>query len=63
MKMRTHSFFKIFMTPDLQKSSKNLRILKKNFWRETTKKVLINMPNIVSGSFGGFKAHIMKMRT
>ena len=54
MKMRTYSFFKIFMTPDLQKSSKNLKILKNIFSTETTKKVLIYMPNVVSGSFGEF---------
>ena len=54
MKMRTYPFFKIFMTSDLQKSSKNLKILKKMFWTETTKKVLIYVPNVVSGSFGEF---------
>ena len=54
MKMRTDPFLKIFMTSDLQKSSKNLKILKKIFWRETTKKVLIYVLNVVSGSFGEF---------
>ena len=54
MKMRTYSFFKIFMTPDLQKSSKNLKILKKSFSTETTKKVLIYIPDAVSDSFGEF---------
>ena len=52
MKMRTYPFLKIFMTPDLQKSSKNLKIFKKKFWTETIKKVLIYVPNVVSGSFG-----------
>ena len=42
------------MTPDLQKSSKNLEILKKIFFLETTKKVLINVQNNISGSFGEF---------
>ena len=54
MKMRTYPFLKIFMTLDLQKSSNNVKIFKKNFWRETTKKVLIYMPNVISGSFGEF---------
>ena len=54
MKMRTYSFFKIFMTADLQKSWKNVKIFKKNSWTETTKTVLIYMPNVVSGSFGEF---------
>ena len=54
MKMRTYSFLKNFMTPDLQKSSKNLEILKKIFFLETTKKVLIHVRNNISGSFGKF---------
>ena len=54
MKMRTSSFFKIFMTPDLQKSSKNVKIFKKIFGTETTKKVLIYIQNAVSGTFGEF---------
>ena len=54
MKMRTYPFLKIFMTPDLQKSSKNVKIFKKIFGTETTKKALIYIPNIVSGSFGEF---------
>ena len=54
MKMGTYPFLKIFMTPDLQKSSKNLKIFEKNFWTETTKKVLIYVPNVLSDSFGEF---------
>ena len=54
MKMRTSSFFKIFMTPDLQKSSKNVKIFKKIFGTETTKKVLIDIRNAVSGTFCEF---------
>ena len=52
MKMSTYRFLKNFMTPDLQKSSKNMKIFKKIVWTETTKKVLIYVPNVVSGSFG-----------
>ena len=63
MKMRTSSFFKIFMTPDLQKSSKNVKIFKKNFGTETTKKVLIYIQSSVPGSFGEFLADMMKMST
>ena len=54
LKMSTYPFLKIFMTPDLQKSSKNVKIFKKTFWTETTKKVLIYIPNIVSGTSGEF---------
>ena len=54
MKMKTWSFLKNFMTPDLQKSSKNLEIIKKKFFLEITKKVLIHVPNNISGSFGEF---------
>ena len=54
MKMSTYPFLIIFMTPDLQKSPKNLKIVKKIVWTETTKKVLIYVPNVVSGSFGEF---------
>ena len=54
MKMRTYSFFKIFMTADLQKSWKNVKIFKKNFYTETTKKVLIYISDAVSGRFGEF---------
>ena len=63
MKMKTWSFLKNFMTPDLQKSSKNLEIIKKKFFLETTIKVLIHVRNNISGSFGEFWAHKMKMRT
>ena len=54
MKIRTYSFLKNFMTPDLQKSSKNLEILKNFFFLGTTKKVLIHVRNNISGSFGEF---------
>ena len=40
MKIRTYSFLKNFMTPDLQKSSKNLEILKKNFFSRNNQKSL-----------------------
>ena len=54
MKMRIKSFLKIFMTPDLKKYSKNVKIFKKISGTEKSKKVLIYMPNVVSGSFGEF---------
>ena len=54
MKLRTYPFFKIFMTPDLQKRSKYVKIFKKNFGTETTKKVLIHIRNALSGTFGEF---------
>ena len=54
MKMSTYRFLKNFMTPDLQKSSKNVKIFKKIVWTETTKKVLIDIRNAVSGTFGEF---------
>ena len=54
MKMSTYRFLKNFMTPDLQKSLKNVKIFKKIVWTETTKKVLIYIPDAVSGSFGEF---------
>ena len=38
MKIRTKSFLKNFMTPDLQKSSKNLEMLKKFFCSKQPKK-------------------------
>ena len=54
MKIRTKPFLKNFMTPDLQKSSENLKFLKNFFLLETTKNVLIHVPNTISGSFGEF---------
>ena len=54
MKIRTKSFLKNFMTPDLQKSSKNLEMLKKIFLLETTKKVLFHVRNNILGRFGEF---------
>ena len=60
---RTQSFLKNFMTPDLQKSSKNLKFFKKNFLLETTKKVLIYVPKNILGSFSEFQAHIFNIRT
>ena len=63
MKMRTKSFFKNFLTPDVQKSSKNLEILKQIFFPETTKKILIHVLDNILSSIGEFKAHIMKIGT
>ena len=54
MKMRTEPFLKNFMTPDLQKSSKNLKFLKKLILLETTNNVLIHLANTISGSFSEF---------
>ena len=61
--IRTQSFLKNFMTPDLQKSSKNLKFFKKFFLLETTKKVLIDVPNTILGSFSEFQALIFNKRT
>ena len=63
LKIRTQSFLKNFMTPDLQKSSKKLKFFKKFFLLETTQKVLIHVPNNIAGSFGVFQALILKKRT
>ena len=54
MKMKNWSFLKYFMTPDLQNSSKNLKLSKIFFLLETTNKGLIYVLNTVSGSFGEF---------
>ena len=54
MKIRTKSFLKNFLTPDLQKNSKNLEISKKKFFLETTKRVLIHIGNNISDSFCDF---------
>ena len=53
MKIRTKSFLKHFMNPDLQKSSKNLEILKKFFFSKQLKN-LIHVRNKILGSFGEF---------
>ena len=42
------------MTQDLDKSSKNLKFFKKIFLHQTTKKVLIPVPNNIQGSFWEF---------
>ena len=63
MKIRTYLFFKKLITPDLKKVSKSLNFFKKKILFETTKKVLILVPNTISGNFGEFQAHIMKIRT
>ena len=52
MKMETWSFLKYFMTPDLQKISKNLNLFKDFFFLETTKKGLIYVLITISGSSG-----------
>ena len=54
MKMRTEQFLKNFITPDLQKSSKNLKFLKKVILLETTKNVLIHLAITIFGSFSEF---------
>ena len=54
LNIRTWSFLKNFMTPDLAKNSKSLKFLKKLFLLETTKNILIHVPNTISGSFGEF---------
>ena len=63
LKIRTQSFLKNFMTPDLQKSSKKLKFFKNFCLLETTQKVLIHVPNNILGSFGEFQALILKKRT
>ena len=63
LKIRTQSFSKNFMTPDMQESSKKLKFFKKFFLLETTQKVLIHVPNNISGSFAEFEALILKIRT
>ena len=63
LKIRTKSFLKNFMTPDLLKSSKKLKFFKNFFLLETTQKVLIHVPNNIAGSFGEFQALILKKRT
>ena len=60
--IRTQSFLKNFMTPDLQKSSKNLEFFKNFFLLETTKKVLIYVPNTILGSFSEFQAPIFEYK-
>ena len=42
------------MTPNLQKSSKISNFSKKIVFLETNKKVQINIPNNILGSFGEF---------
>ena len=63
MKMRTEPFLKNFMTPDLQKSSKNLKYIKKIFLLKTTKNGLIYVPKTISGCFGEFLALNLNIRT
>ena len=60
LKIRTQALLKNFRTPDLQKSSKKLKLFKKFFLLKTTQKVLIHVPNNIAGSFGEFQALILK---